>query len=482
MSMIVGIIAENNINAVMEKVEANPNVDIFEWRLDYLSAIDIDAIKAIKEIINKPLIFTLRPKNQGGHYEDSEEKRIALLKKLSLLLPEYMDIEYTVAYNIITTIKKQCPSIKIICSYHNFEKTPENITNIWATMERSHVFIYKIITYANTIFDNFSTLHFIKNHSQRINVVSHCMGALGLMSRLLGATVGNYFHYASLSPSCSPIDYCPHVETLKNIYRLNQLNEATKIFALLGDPVEYSVGHIFHNAYFKKNNKNAVYVKIPLKKEELKRFFLEIKEFSFIGLSITMPLKEAIIPYVDYVEKRVVGVDAINTLFLCHGKWYGTNTDGIGAVIPIKKIRQLTNQCHVLIIGAGGAAKAIAQAYSYESIASLTILNRTLTKAHSLAKKVGGQGYNNETFKDRKDKTAFDVVINALPNNVADEAMIHHIVLPYITSNTIVMDIDYGHSPSILSKKAEDLKCVVISPQAMYEAQALEQINYWFGR
>ena len=283
MSMIVGIIAENNINAVMEKVEANPNVDIFEWRLDYLSAIDIDAIKAIKEIINKPLIFTLRPKNQGGHYEDSEEKRIALLKKLSLLLPEYMDIEYTVAYNIITTIKKQCPSIKIICSYHNFEKTPENITNIWATMERSHVFIYKIITYANTIFDNFSTLHFIKNHSQRINVVSHCMGALGLMSRLLGATVGNYFHYASLSPSCSPIDYCPHVETLKNIYRLNQLNEATKIFALLGDPVEYSVGHIFHNAYFKKNNKNAVYVKIPLKKEELKRFFLEIKEFSFIA-------------------------------------------------------------------------------------------------------------------------------------------------------------------------------------------------------
>ena len=110
MSMIVGIIAENNINAVMEKVEANPNVDIFEWRLDYLSAIDIDAIKAIKEIINKPLIFTLRPKNQGGHYEDSEEKRIALLKKLSLLLPEYMDIEYTVAYNIITTIKKQCSS------------------------------------------------------------------------------------------------------------------------------------------------------------------------------------------------------------------------------------------------------------------------------------------------------------------------------------------------------------------------------------
>lgn len=477
--MIVGVITESNLKTILETVKAIEHVDIFEWRLDYLSKININAIKSIKEAIQHPIIFTLRCKKQGGYYTGSESERLCLLKELSTLSPDYLDVEYTVKSNFIKAIKAQHPNIKIICSYHNFEKTPEDLNNILSRMYHPHVSIYKIVTYANNIFDNFTVLRFLKAHSTKMDLVSHCMGSLGLLSRILGAIVGNHFYYGNLHQSNLSLIFCPEVDRLVKTYGIKKIDAHTKIFALLGDSVEHSVGHIFHNKQFLDNHRNAVYVKIPLKKHQLKNFFKCIIDFPFEGFSITMPLKEAIIPYVAFLDKEATAMGAVNTLSLYNERWHGTNTDGIGALVPIKKIRDLTKS-HVLIIGAGGAAKAIAHVYSNEPIGSLIILNRTLEKAHALAEKQGGQGYDYETFKKRGPMLPFDVVINATPNRLANGAMICDYVIPYVTPNTVVMDVDYGDPSSVLWEKAKAMGCTVISPKAMYEVQALEQIHYWF--
>lgn len=477
--MIVGIITEININILLEKVNSIKNVDIFEWRLDYLSEININHIKKIKQTLKKPLIFTLRPENQGGHYKGTETQRLTLLKQLSNLLPEYLDIEHTVDPRFIEAIKNQHPTIKIIRSYHNFEETPHSLPNILSAMEHPDISIYKVITYANNLFDNFTVLRLVKDQTRTINIVAHCMGPIGLLSRVLGAIVGNYFHYGALPQSNAPIPYCPEVNTLAKTYHMNQLNLQTKIFALLGDPVEHSVGHIFHNKHFAEKSRNAVYVKIPLKQNQLKEFFQVIRDFLFKGFSITMPLKETIMPYLAVIDEEAKAMGAVNTLFLRDGQWHGTNTDGIGALTPIKKIQDLKKK-HVLIIGAGGAAKAITHIYSKEPIASLTLLNRTLDKAHTLAEKYNGQGYDYETFKQKETKPPFDVVINAIPNAMANEAMVHDAVISHINPHTLVMDVDYGHPPSLLVEKAKAMGCTVIPPQTMYEAQALEQIHHWF--
>lgn len=466
--MIVGVINPTHLNENIDFIKY-PQVDIFEWRLDYLPPSSLLAIDSLK--IQQPLIFTLRSVTQGGKYSGDEATRLTLLAQLAHLKPTYLDIEHHVAEDFFDKIHTIHPGVQIIRSYHNFQQTP-NVEALFHRLIHPRVAIYKIVTYANHIDDLFAVANLVKKYSAKYKIVAHCLGPLTLPSRILGQMMGNYFQYGSIDDKA----ICPSLDTLLNIYHIHQLNPQTQLFAVLGDPIAHSQGDSFHNQRFKENHRSAVYLKIQLPIEQLPAFFTGIKEFPFQGFSITMPLKEAIVPYVTVLDPQIRSIGAINTLRFKDNRWEGTNTDGLGAVNTLKSFTTFTHK-HLLIIGAGGAARAIAHQCSQENLASLSILNRTLSKAQRIVH--SATAYDYTTFKSANPLT-FDIVINTTPIDQTHETDLFNLLKPHLSPRTLVMNIDYAQRDSVLINKVKELGCKTVSPHGMYIAQALAQLTYWF--
>ncbi len=479
--MIVAIVAEKYTGNLLKAIQSvQDDVDILELRLDFLIEIEKIELKKVIAKINKPYILTLRPVNQGGLFKGSESQRLAILYEFAELEPTYIDVECSVDDSFINKLHQSYPSINIIRSYHNFSETPENLSEILLSMFHSYVSAYKVVTYAKTTIDNLRVLHFVTKHAQNIKLVAHCMGSLGLPSRVIGAALGNYFTYASLPEREVPLPYCPDVRTLIDIYSLKKLNKKTKIFALLGDPVEHSVGHLFHNQKFTELRENAVYLKIKLNEYELVDFLKYIKGLPFHGFSVTMPLKEKILPYINVPDINCQMIGAANTISIKGGQSYAINTDGVGALDAIES-QCLIEGCHVLIIGAGGAAKAIAHECHLRKPLSLTVVNRTLSTAQTLAGKVNGIAYDINSFEPRK-MEPYNIIINTIPNTEQNDAAVLKIINPCLSNQSVFMNIDYSKKTSLLLMKIKEAGCIMLDPSSMFINQALRQIDYWFQR
>src|SRR6185437_13162580 len=169
--------------------------------------------------------------------------------------------------------------------------------------------------------DALRMLEFVRKHS---NVIGLCMGELGQITRILAPVVGTPLMYAPISaPILGQLEY----RVLVNTYRFRELDPQTAIYGLIGNPVTQSIGHEFHNRYFQHLKQNAVYVKIPLHLQELEAFLTYAKRLPFQGLSVTMPFKEKIIPFLDEIDPVAKEIGAVNTLLFRAGKIWGYNTD-----------------------------------------------------------------------------------------------------------------------------------------------------------
>ena len=182
------------------------------------------------------------------------------------------------------------------------------------------------------------------------------------------------------------------MKTFIETHRIKSCNRDTAIYALLGNPVSQSVGHIFHNNKFNEKKLNARYVKIQLCNDELKIFFELIKELPFKGFSVTMPLKKEVVEYLDSASFK-----AINTLRVRGHRLEGINTDGKGAIEAISQGDSTQNKS-LLLLGAGGAASAIAHEAS-KSFKNIFIVNRTYETAITLAKETNATALSENNFQ-----------------------------------------------------------------------------------
>lgn len=497
--MIIAVVAAktlSGLSAIVRSLYANVSasrpalVDGVELRLDSIASPDwkksgfIDALACRLSEIKCPVILTVRPVSQGGYYTGSETQRLALLHQLAALNPSFMDIESSVSPAFIAAIKLQYPSVSIIRSYHNFTGTPDTLEPIFAALEHPLVDHYKIVTYARKVVDNLCLLQFLKNQKNTAKLTVHGMGPLGLVSRLIGAVMGNNFQYVRPADSEGLEGiHCPSVSEWLETYRANDVNSSTGIFALLGNPVEASRGHVFHNQTFAQKKINALYLKIPVREEELAAFFKGIKGLPFRGFSVTRPLKEKVMPYLFRADATSRAIGASNTLMVKEGKLWGTNTDGMGAVEAIKT-KQVIKGTRLLLIGGGGSAKAIAHSVQLERPLSFFIVNRTLPKAVLLAKKVGGVACDDKNLSSAVEAARFshfDSIINTVPHDEKSERWVFEVIQPYITKGTVFMSIDYGCESQWLEAHVKAAGGVIVEGYAMFVAQALGQQRCWFG-
>jgi 3-dehydroquinate dehydratase/shikimate dehydrogenase len=476
--MLFATITANNCSDAKQKIHEAQSFPIngIELRLDYFAKIDLDEIKKLRQEISIPMIFTLRKKSQGGFYKHSEEKRQILIKQLISLKPNYFDLEYDVPHDFIKEIHHQSPHTKLICSYHDFNETPKDLSKILDNIEQNEFSIYKIATKANSSLDALCMLNFINEKSKELTISGMCMGELGMPTRILAPIVNSEINYASLKKEEETAPGQLDLSALFDIYNYNKINANTHIYALLGDPVDRSQSHIFHNKTFKESKKNAVYIKIKLSAAELKNFFRSIKNLPFKGFSVTMPLKEAVISYLDELDPDAANIKAINTIIVKDRKLIGFNTDSIGALNAIEEKTAVRDK-KIVIVGAGGTAKAIA----YESIkrgGTVIILNRTVKRAEDLAKQLNCTGFGLD-YADEIAKQGYDILVNTTSLGMEGQKQELPIPEQTILSKCVVLDMVSKPKETPFMKVAQSKNCICIYGEEVFVKQAIEQQHIW---
>lgn len=269
------------------------------------------------------------------------------------------------------------------------------------------------------------------------------------------------------------------------------INAHTRLCAVIGNPVEHSLSPAIHNAAFQKLGLNYVY--LAFRVESLPGAVAGMRALGNLrGFSVTIPHKVAIIPLLDEVDPTARLIGSVNTIVVEQGKLTGSNTDASGALRALKEGGAMLKGQRVLMLGSGGAARAIAFALAMEPppirIEGLTILGILDDERHTLAADVRAKTSLRveegpmtdealrETMRDSQ------VLIHCTPvgmhPKVKDTCVPAKLLEPHLT----VMDIVYNPLNTQLLKDAKAAGCRTIRGLEMFLNQAIGQFELWTGQ
>jgi shikimate dehydrogenase len=261
----------------------------------------------------------------------------------------------------------------------------------------------------------------------------------------------------------------------------------TRVCGVIGNPIEHTLSPTIHNAAFNHLKLDFVFLAFRVKAADLENAIQGMCGLNIYGLNVTMPHKSTVIDYLDEVDSAVKFLSSANTILNKDGKLSGFNTDGVGALKVLRENGIELSEKKVLLLGAGGAAKAIAFSLAKE-VGELTVLNRTAEKAKKLAaalgripnkKVVSGSLSSDAITANLQDS---DVLINA--TSVGMHPEVNQSIVPpqWLRSDLTVMDIVYNPVETKLAKDAKAAGAKVISGVEMLIYQGAASFEIWTGR
>jgi len=467
----IPIIAVSVDEAILQIKESERKSSLIELRIDFICDINKDKLKLLVENVSKKVIVTCRTKKDNGNFNGTEKEKLELLQEAIKLKSNYVDVEHD--FEFFHEISKNREDTKIIASYHNFKETPNlgELEKIYEEINNLNQDLVKIVTLANSINDNFEIFRLLK---EKENLISFCMGLKGQVSRILAGKYGSAITFASLD---NKTESAPGQLTIKEMkeYNFENISQNTNVLGVIGAYAENSKSKYMHNANFKKFNLDYVYIPFKVETTELGVFMRNFREFEFAGSAVTIPHKEEMIKHIDEVDETTKEIGAVNTLVNKDNKITGYNTDYYGAVEALKEKTSLDGK-KVLVIGAGGAARAIIYGLKKEK-SIVTIINRTKEKAEKLAKEFEAHIEEMENIKKLIEEN--DIIINTTsigmkPN--IDESVVDE---KDFSEGKAVMDIVYNPRITKFIKNAEKYNCNAVTGEKMLIYQAIGQFKLW---
>src|SRR5713101_8431422 len=462
---------------MVEKAEALIRDNTFlEFRLDYLSRPAL-ALPKIKRFIeyhpHVVAVATCRRVASGGKFRGSVASQLDLLAKASSAGCQLLDVELQTATKCKPQqLQKLRSRAALILSFHDFRATRK----LEETLQKMLAYpadFYKIVTTATTLSDNVVMMKFLEKQSDKHSLIGLCMGEQGIISRVLGVRAGSVFTFAALSPDEKTAPGQVTAQELRSTYRIEQVDAATRVYGVAGDPVTHSLSPAIMNAALRRENVNGVYVALHAK--TLKDLLACVRDIPIHGLSITMPYKETILKHLDNTDSHTTKIGACNTVVRAQdGKLYGFNTDTAGVVRPLEQ-RMTLEQARILVLGAGGAARAAVFGLR-ERGAEVYILNRSIGPAQKLARRARARSIKRADLK----KLAFDVIINATPvgmGNTRESPLNENEI-----QTRYVFDMIYDPPETRLMKLARARGAEVIPGIEMFVHQAARQFEIWTGK
>jgi shikimate dehydrogenase len=256
----------------------------------------------------------------------------------------------------------------------------------------------------------------------------------------------------------------------------------SKTFAVIGDPIDHSLSPNIHSAAFRELNLESSYIAYRIPKGELKDGIESLKKIKIDGFNVTIPHKVEMMKYLDKMDESCSIIGAVNTVTNDEGILKGYNTDMDGFLDPFKKKEIKIQGSKILLLGAGGAARAITAGVAKEKAKHLTIANRTLEKANNLAQFANKIGLNADAITIEmigNNLQDYDIIVNATSVGLKNEPS--PISLESIKPETIVYDIVYMPMNTDFLKKAKQKGAKIIYGYEMLLGQAVRAFEIWHG-
>ncbi|MFN3921604.1 MAG: shikimate dehydrogenase [Caldimicrobium sp.] len=247
-----------------------------------------------------------------------------------------------------------------------------------------------------------------------------------------------------------------------------------KVFGIIGDPISHSLSPIMHNAAFRELGIKAVYGAFLVKSENLAQAVQGLKALNISGISVTIPHKEAILPLLDEVEETALEIGAVNTVVNYEGYLKGFNTDWIGVLKAFEEKGITLKGKKIVILGAGGASRAVIYAVKKGGAKKILLYNRTFHKAEKLAEYFGIIAYP----WDMINQAEGDIIIQT--TSVGLKSHISPISEEVIKRFKVAMDIVYLPLKTKFLSLAEGY-ALTIDGLRMLLYQGVEQFRLFTG-
>jgi 3-dehydroquinate dehydratase/shikimate dehydrogenase len=461
---------------------AAENSKFLEFRLDTLAK-PAAALPGLKDFLagrrDVSSIATCRRKVFGGKFTGSLTAELEILSKAAEAGCSIVDLEVESAEEAkASQLAKFRSGLRavgtaLLVSFHDFTRT-KGLEQAAKRIEAFDPDFVKVVSTARTLADNLAVLRLIEDHSLSSHVVGIAMGEEGLVSRVLGPRAGAAFTFAAPDDGAETAPGQVSARTMLDLYRLEQLDQATRIFGVAGNPIGHSLSPLMHNTAFRRESVNAVM--LPLKVRALDDLLTVVRDLPLGGVAVTMPLKQEVLPHLANMDPLTARIGACNTLRTgADGKIYGFNTDVAGVVRPLEKRMRLKG-ARIVVLGAGGAARAAVFGL-VEQGAEVFVVNRTHETAVALARKAHAKSLKQELLAKNK----FDALINTTPCGMAGVKQ----ALPIKESElnvSLVFDMVYNPLDTPLLKLAKARGLAVVSGLEMFVQQGARQFEIWTGK
>jgi 3-dehydroquinate dehydratase/shikimate dehydrogenase len=449
-----------------------------ELRLDWLRS-EREMIHFLERLRRTPrraeYIATCRRIEAGGRFSGSLISQLAILQLAVACGCRWCDLEIESAKWLRgTCINELLRPAKWLVSFHDFARTPARLAAVRSALLRSKARAVKIAVQCNSLREGLRVLALAKG---RRNVVAVPMGEAALPLRVLALREGSALAYASAGQTTAPGQLT--LEAMKQLYRADWLDDRTRVYGVIGDPVAHSLSPLLHNTGFRVRRLNAVYLPflVPERPHDtgLREFLRVLGPLGVRGFSVTLPHKQRILRYLDGCDPLAEQIGAVNTVVVRgNGQLYGYNTDYVGVLRALERRLQLQGS-RVLIYGAGGAARAVAFALARAG-AVVTVCARRPGQARRLARAVRGEAIS----RSRLAGEFFDAIVNATPAGMYPHTYASPLAARELNCR-VVFDLIYRPLQTRLLKLAARRGIETISGAEMFVAQGVAQWEIWMG-
>ncbi len=469
--MIALVLSKPTLEENLEDVKKNRNfIDICELRVDLLEEEEKKKASLFPSMVDIPVILTIRREEDGGKWKGEEKNRKALFLKCLDGDFSYIDLEEDIKKNEVES-KARTKGVKIIRSFHDFSGLPEDIVSKVAKL-RKRGDVAKLAITPRSMKDVIAIFR-ASDELKGVEKILIGMGDYGVPTRILYKRLGSMLTFSSEN-AVAPGQFSP--EVLKNLYRSDKVDEKTAIYGVVGNPVMHTSSPLIHNPGFHQIHYNAIY--LPFLSDNIQDFLRLAEYLKIHGFSVTIPFKVDVLSYLGNITREVKQIGSCNTVIRLPNMWKGINTDYYGFLSPIMHDIEKGRVKNALVIGAGGASKAVVWGLRNMGV-KVTILNRTISHAESLARLNFCQYDTLDNAFKYEGKV--DLVVQTTSVGLAPNFGTSPIENFHFTGKEIVYDIIYRPKYTKLLREAEKAGCTLHFGEEMLFDQGKLQFEAFTG-
>jgi 3-dehydroquinate dehydratase/shikimate dehydrogenase len=458
---------ERSTEALERRLARLPvQADLVELRLD---ALRDPRPELLIPQARRPVIATCRPVAAGGGWSGGEELRGALLQRAAAAGAAYVDVEWGSALASV-----RFGAARRIVSLH-LDYTPAAAELLALTEKlRTGADLAKLVPLARSTADLATTLDWMRRCGKSLRRwIGFAAGAAGQPSRYLAPALGSWATYASAPGGRPAAAGQLSWELLTKWFSMERLRSARRFYAIAGRPVGHSLSPQIHNRLLSRFKLPAIY--LPLEVDSAADLAALARGLPFDGISVTVPLKEQVIPHLDRLTARAARLGAVNTVLRRGRSLVGDNTDAEAIAAAVAARRRIRGS-RVLVLGAGGSGRAAAAALSAAG-GRVIICNRTEERARRVA----------ASFDcawapwSRRSRIDADIVINTTTLGLTNRRL--PLTAAAALRRRLVVDLVYRHGRATdWIRHARRCGATAVDGREILLRQAVEQFRLFTGK